>query len=289
FANGPALVIQAAHARLCGKWDELGLVLGDFTSAEAVLFFRKHHNTAALGRFIGQTRQLRGVGEIRLVDAIGGGEFNRLAVAERDRAGLVEQERVDIAGRLDGFAAHREHIVLHHPVHARNADGRKQSADGGRDQADQQGDENDDRWNGARFGGIDAVLRERSESNHSQKEDQRQTRNHDVQRDFIWGLLALRAFDESDHSVEERLPGVRCDLDLDVVGEYFCAARDSAAVAAGFTDNRRAFAGDYGFIDAGGPFDRVAVAGDYVIRLAEADISFAQRRRRNNFDHAVGG
>jgi hypothetical protein len=40
-------------------------------------------------------------------------ELVGLAVAERDRAGLVEQQRVDVAGRLDRAARHREHVVLH--------------------------------------------------------------------------------------------------------------------------------------------------------------------------------
>ncbi len=65
-------------------------------------------------------------------------ELDRLAVAERDGAGLVEQQRVDVAGGLDRLAAHREHVVLHHAVHAGDADGRQQAADRRRDQADEQ-------------------------------------------------------------------------------------------------------------------------------------------------------
>ena len=67
-------------------------------------------------------------------------ELHRLAVAERDRAGLVEQQRVDVAGRFDRAAAHRDHILLDHPVHARDADGREQPADRRRDEADEQRD-----------------------------------------------------------------------------------------------------------------------------------------------------
>ena len=71
-------------------------------------------------------------------DTRGRNELHRLTIAERDRACLVEQERVDVAGRLDGFAAHSEHIMLHHPVHAGDADRREQSPNSGWDQADQQ-------------------------------------------------------------------------------------------------------------------------------------------------------
>ena len=64
-----------------------------------------------------------------------------LPVAERDGAGLVEQQRVDVAGRLHGAAGHGEHVVPHQAVHAGDADGREQPADGGRDEADEQGDQ----------------------------------------------------------------------------------------------------------------------------------------------------
>ena len=51
------------------------------------------------------------------VDA-GRGMNARLAVAERDRAGLVEQQHVDVAGGLDGAARGGDHVGLHHAVHA---------------------------------------------------------------------------------------------------------------------------------------------------------------------------
>ena len=71
-----------------------------------------------------------------------GQELHRLPVAQRDGAGLVEQQGVDVARRLHGLAAHGQHVVLHHAVHAGDADGRKQAADGRRDQADQQRNQN---------------------------------------------------------------------------------------------------------------------------------------------------
>ena len=46
---------------------------------------------------------------------------------KRDRAGLVEQQRIDVAGGFDGTARHREHIEAHQPVHAGDADGRQQA------------------------------------------------------------------------------------------------------------------------------------------------------------------
>ena len=51
----------------------------------------------------------------------------------------------DVARRLDRAARHREHVALHEPVHARDADGGEQRADRRRDEAHQQRDEHDDR------------------------------------------------------------------------------------------------------------------------------------------------
>ena len=76
-------------------------------------------------------------------------------VAVGDGAGLVEQEHVDVAGRLDRAAGHGQHVAAYQPVHAGDADRREQGADGGRDQADQQGGEHHDRLVGV------AVVRER--------------------------------------------------------------------------------------------------------------------------------
>ena len=76
-----------------------------------------------------------------LVDAVDRDELGRLAVAERDRAGLVEQQHVDVAGGLDRAARHREHVALHEPVHAGDPDRREQRADRGRDQRDEQRDQ----------------------------------------------------------------------------------------------------------------------------------------------------
>jgi hypothetical protein len=39
-------------------------------------------------------------------------KLGRLAVPERDRARLVEEEDVDVAGRLDRAPRHREDVVL---------------------------------------------------------------------------------------------------------------------------------------------------------------------------------
>ena len=54
-------------------------------------------------------------------------EFRGLAIAERDRAGLIQQQHVDVARRFDRAPAHREHILLHQAIDAGDADGAEAS------------------------------------------------------------------------------------------------------------------------------------------------------------------
>ena len=114
-------------------------------AANAELLLRQHDDRPALRRLVGQRRQLRRVGQRLLGDARRRTELGGLTVAERDRAGLVEQQRVDVAGGLDRAAGHRQHVVLHQPIHAGDADRRDQRADRRRDQADQQRDQHRNR------------------------------------------------------------------------------------------------------------------------------------------------
>ena len=113
----------------------------DVALAEAVLLLGEDDDAPALGRLVGERGELRGVGELLDGDAVGRDERRRLAVAERDRAGLVEQQHVDVARRLDGAARDRDDVRLDHAVHAGDADRGEQPADRRRDQADEQRDE----------------------------------------------------------------------------------------------------------------------------------------------------
>ena len=143
FADDAAGDVDARHAGLRGEGHELRVAELVLAQTEAIL--GEHDDRAALGGLVGQARELRRLGQRRLVDAGHGEELGRLAVAERDRAGLVEQQRRAVAGGLDRAAAHREHVALHQPVHAGDADRRQQRADRRRDQAHQQRDQHDDR------------------------------------------------------------------------------------------------------------------------------------------------
>ena len=183
-------------------------------------------------------------------------ELGGLAVAEGDGAGLVEQQGVDVAGGLDGPAAHGQHVALHEAVHAGDADGRQQRADGGRDEAHQQGDEHDDRLLGPRVDG------EGLQRHHRQQEDDREPGQQDVEGDLVRRLLPVGPLDEGDHPVEERLARLRGDAHDDLVGQHPGAAGDGRAVAAGLADDRRRLAGDGRLVDRGDALDDVAVAGD---------------------------
>ena len=146
-------------------------------------------------------RQLGRVGELaRRRRPAPGSELGRLPVAERDRAGLVEQQRRHVAGRLDGAAGHRQHVALHEPVHAGDADGGEQRADRGRDQADQQRDEHDDALL-ARRSRPRAAAASATTSRKMIVSDGEQ----DVERDLVRRLLPARALDQRDHPVDERL------------------------------------------------------------------------------------
>ena len=95
--------------------------------AEPVLLLRQDDDAAALRA---SRRRATRAGRRRRARArstpVGREEGGRLAVAERDRAGLVEQQHVDVARRLDRAARHGDDVRLDHAVHAGDADRREQ-------------------------------------------------------------------------------------------------------------------------------------------------------------------
>ena len=245
--------VDAGHPRLRRERDERRVLRRQLAPAQAVLLLRQHDDRAALRRLVRQRRQLRRVGQRRLADARQRNELGRLAVAERDRAGLVEQQRVDVAGGFDRPAGHRQHVVLHQPVHAGDADRRQQAADRRRDQADEQRDQHEQRLRRAR------VDRERLQRDDGDQEDDRQPGQQDVERDLVRRLLPLGPFDERDHPVEERLARIGRDLHPDPVGQHLRAAGHRGAVAARLADDRRRLAGDGALVDRRDAFDDLAV------------------------------
>ena len=274
LAHPRAADLDAAHAALRGERNELGAQLGQVAAADAVFLLGQHDDRAAFGRLVGERGELRRIRQLLLGHAAQRLELGRLAVAERDGAGLVEQQRVDVARRLDGAAGHRQHVEAHQAVHAGDADGRQQRADGGRDQRHEQRHQDHHRDGAA---GIGDVARDRRRREH---EDDGQADEQDIERDLVRRLLPLGAFDQLDHAIEEGRARRRGDAHADPVGEHLRAAGDRRAVAAGFADDRRRFAGDRRLVDRGDALDDLAVGRDDVAGLDQHDVADLQARCR---------
>jgi hypothetical protein len=67
-----------------------------------------------------------GLNQVVLLTARYRNEIIRLAITGGDRFGVIEDQCLDVAGRL---ARHRRHIEPHRAVDVGNADGGEQSAD----------------------------------------------------------------------------------------------------------------------------------------------------------------
>ena len=258
FADHALVDVDTAHTGLGGKGDKCGVQRLQVAFAQIKALFRQYHDAAAFRRFIRQRRQLGGVGQHALFDAARRQESRGLTVAEGDGAGFIQQQYVDIAGGFHRAAAGGDNVGAEHSAHPGDADSGEQAADGGRDQTHQQRDQH---GNANR---ITAPRREGPDGGGGQQEHQRQGDQQDRQRDFVWGLTALRAFNHSDHPVEEGFARVDAAADHQPVREDPGAAGDRGEIAAGLADHRRGFPGDGAFIYRSAAFDHFAVAGDNV-------------------------
>ena len=123
LAHPGVVHLHAAHAALGGERNEVGAQLGEVAAADAVFLLGENDNGSPLGGLVGERGKLRGIGQLLLADAAQRLELGGLAVAERDGAGLVEQERIDDARRLDRAARHRQHVETDQTIHAGDTDG----------------------------------------------------------------------------------------------------------------------------------------------------------------------
>ena len=200
----PGREVYAAHARLGGEGYKFGVGRGQLPPAQPVALLGQHDDGAPFRRLVGQRRELRRVGQLRLVNARRGVEGRGHAVAQGDRARLVQQQHVHVAGGLHCPAAGGQHVALDEPVHAADTDGAQQAADGRRDEADQQGDEHRHgrgRAGQPRFGfGVGG---ERPQRDNGQQKDDRQPAQQDGQGDLVGRLLSLGPFNQGDHAIQE--------------------------------------------------------------------------------------
>ena len=201
--------------------------------------------------------------DVLLVDPGQRRDGRRQPVAERDRAGLVEQDHVDVARGLHRPTAHRQDVEPRDAVHAGDADGREQPADRGGNQADEQRDQDHD---AERRVGVDA---ERPQGRRRQQEHDREARQQDREGDLVRGALPLGALDERDHAVKEGVARIGGDPDREVsLVRVVPPVTDERMSVPGSLRTGRRLAGDDGLVDVGDALDDVAVAGD---RLALAD------------------
>ena len=124
--------------------------------ADTMILF-SHSGINAVIMDLAMECKARGIGQFARGHARRGQEGRRLAIAERDGAGLVQQQHVHVARGFDGAARGGDDVGAHHPAHARHADGGQQAADGGGDQADEQGDQHRHGDGGAAAGGGHGV------------------------------------------------------------------------------------------------------------------------------------
>jgi hypothetical protein len=124
LADLPAVDVHAAHPRVRGERHEAGAHRLEVPAAQAEPLFREHDDAAPFRGLVRQRCELRRVREGLLAHARRRQERHRLPVAQGDRAGLVEQQHVDVASRLDRASRHGQNVRLDHPVHSGDPDRR---------------------------------------------------------------------------------------------------------------------------------------------------------------------
>ena len=121
----------------------------------------------------------------------------------------------------------------------------------------------------------------------SEYEDDSHAREQDIQGDFVRRLLPLRAFDERDHAIEERVALSRRDADADPIGKNLSATGDGRSVAARLADDRSRFTRDCRLIDGCNAFDDFTIRRNNVPRLNQDNVPGLQTCPRHQFEVLV--
>ena len=265
--------IHTAHARVRRERHESGSEGFDVALAKVEFLLGEHHHGAAFRGFIGEGCELSGVGELAFGHAGRVQEISGLPVAERDGAGFVEQQDVDVARGFHGASGDCNHVRAQHPPDAGEPDRREQPADRRWDQAHQQRHEDGDGDRVTRFGDVHRVDRERQQRDRGEHEDQRHLDQQDGERDLVGRPLPTRALDHGDHAVEEGLAQVHRDAHDEPVGEHARAARHGGKIPARFADHGCGLAGDRRFVHRRDALDHFAVSGNEVARFDEKHVA----------------
>ncbi len=267
-----AVQIHTGHA---GLRRERKIVRTVRLGGGAALLSRETHDRFAFRRRVGQRGQQRCFAQLRGINPRQCMEVRGLAVAMGDRAGLVEQQHVHVAGHFHRLAGLGQHVGGQRPVHAGNADGRQQAADGGRNQTHQQRDQQQR---------IDLHTNERTDRRqrrHHHQEGQRHRRQQQGQGDLVRGLLAVRAFHQGDHPVQEAVARLGGDAHDDLVGEHLGAADHATAVGTRFAQHGGRFAGHRRFVDGGQALHDLAIGRDQFPGTDDHMVARAQFGRRD--------
>ena len=208
-------------------------------------------------------------------------ELGGFAIADGDRTGLVQQQRIDVAGGFDGLARLGDDVGLQGAVHTGDADSRQQTADSGRDQADEQRNKRCDGDVGTH------VIGERFERGANDHEDDREACEQDGQRNLVRGFLARGTFHEGDHLVKETLARLYGHFYQNTVGKNLRTARDRTLVAARLADHRGRFARDGALVDRRQTFDNLAVGGNGISGDAFEHVALAQCRAADDMRLSV--
>ena len=115
--------VHPAHAGMGREVHKVGIQGLNVTFAQLEALLGQDHDAAPFRRFIGQRGELGCIGQFGLSHAIGWQESGSLAIAERDRACLVHEQHIDVAGGFDGTTGGGDDVGLHHAAHAGHTDG----------------------------------------------------------------------------------------------------------------------------------------------------------------------
>ena len=274
--RGTVCNVDAAHARLRGEGHKRRAERGQLALSQAVLILGQHHHAATFRRLIRERRQLRGIGQLRSGHAGCRQKLTGLAIAQRDGAGLVEQQHIHIARCLHRAARGGNHVSLHHPAHARDANRGKQATDRGGDQAHEQRDQHGQTHHRSRTRLIDSEGRKRPQRHDHQHEHQRESNEQDRQRQLVRRLLSAGRLHHRNHAIEKRLAGVDRDLHHQPIGQHARATRDGGKVAARLADHRSRLARDGTLVHRGDALDHRAVERNGVAGLDQHHHTRAQ-------------
>src|SRR3990172_9077749 len=127
--------VDSAHPAVGAEGHQGGA--GQLPTPEPEPFFGQHDDGATLRCLVCAAGQLGHLGQFSLADIWCRFELSGLTVAEGDGACFVEEERGAVSGGLHRPSAHGKDVGLDESVHAGDADGGQQGADGGGDQRHQ--------------------------------------------------------------------------------------------------------------------------------------------------------